>query len=170
MVLGAVCGLRKEYTTLGKWLKAWVRSTLIWFLIFESETQLVRHPCDTGYSLTIATSFKSAFEFTPTKRRLKPALPSYTIYFSLHITALLLHRFAIHVFLAKPFTFCVSLFRSRGKKPTGTGWKKSCFAAFGSVYNVWGSTWEGGLWRVYKEEWRCPQQAQLDCNYLISTS
>ena len=32
MVLGVVCGLRKEYTTLGKWLKAWVRSTLIWFL------------------------------------------------------------------------------------------------------------------------------------------
>ena len=31
MVLGVVCGIRKEYTTLGKWLKAWVRSTLIWF-------------------------------------------------------------------------------------------------------------------------------------------
>ena len=32
MVLGVVCSLRKEYTTLGKWLKAWVRSTLICFL------------------------------------------------------------------------------------------------------------------------------------------
>ena len=32
MVLGVVCGLRKEYTTLGKWLKALVRSTSIWFL------------------------------------------------------------------------------------------------------------------------------------------
>ena len=32
MVLGVVCGLRKEYTTLGIWLKAWVRSTFIWFL------------------------------------------------------------------------------------------------------------------------------------------
>ena len=31
MVLGVVCGLRKEYTTIGNWLKAWVRSTLIWF-------------------------------------------------------------------------------------------------------------------------------------------
>ena len=27
MGLGVVCGLRKVYTTLGKWLKAWVRST-----------------------------------------------------------------------------------------------------------------------------------------------
>ena len=105
-------------------------------LPLKSETQLVKHSCYTGYSLTIATSFKSAFEFTPTKRRLKPALPSYTIYFSLHITALLLHRFAIHVFLAKPFTFCVSLFRSCDKNPKGKGRKKSCFTAFGSVYNV----------------------------------
>ena len=32
MVLGVLCGLRKKYTTLEKWLKAWVRSTLIWFL------------------------------------------------------------------------------------------------------------------------------------------
>ena len=50
-------------------------------LPLKSETQLVKHSCYTGYSLTIATSFKSPFEFTPTKRRLKRALPSYTIYF-----------------------------------------------------------------------------------------
>ena len=32
MVLGVVCGLRKECTTPGKWLKVWILSTLIWFL------------------------------------------------------------------------------------------------------------------------------------------
>ena len=32
MFLGVVCGIRKEYKTLGKWLKAWVCSILIWFL------------------------------------------------------------------------------------------------------------------------------------------